>query len=161
MSAVGRKTRDRRFVTEHRGGPLSAERHRMLMEWARGCAGHVLRLYGDRIDPRITDALDVAKAWEAGAASIGDARKASLGAIAAAHEAPHPAAVAVARAVGHAVATAHMADHSLGAADYALKAVKAAGRYIEVERRWQERRLPDPIRALALSARKRKPAIGK
>jgi hypothetical protein len=32
--------------------------------------------------------------------------------------------VALARAVGHAVATAHMADHSLRAADYALKAIK-------------------------------------
>ena len=34
------------------------------------------------------------------------------------------AEIAVARAIGHTVATAHMADHSLGAALYALKAVK-------------------------------------
>jgi hypothetical protein len=152
--------RDRGFIAAHRGGPLSAERHRMLMGWARGCAGHVLRLYGEKMDPRLMDTLDVAKAWEAGAASVGDARNASLGAIAAAREAPHPAAVAVARAIGHAAATAHMADHSLGAADYALKAVRAAGGSIAAERRWQERRLPDAIRELVLCARKTRPAIG-
>ena len=32
-----------------------------------------------------------------------------------------------ARAIGHAVATAHVADHSIDAADHALKAVKALG----------------------------------
>jgi hypothetical protein len=42
-------------------------------------------------------------------------------------------AIAVARSVGHAVATAHIADHSLGAAWYALKAVKSAGKSIGEE----------------------------
>jgi len=81
----------------------------------------------------------VAKEWEKGNASVDDARNASLDAIAVANESSNPTSIAVARSVGHAVATAHMADHSLGAALYALKAVKNAGKSIDAERRWQNR----------------------
>jgi hypothetical protein len=45
-----------------------------------------------------------------------------------------------------------MADHSLGAALYALKAVKAAGGLIDAERRWQNEQLPVNVRTLVLSA---------
>ena len=61
-------------------------------------------------------------------------------------------ATAVARAVGQAVATAHMADHSLGAALYALKAPTAADQSSELEGRWQLERLPVEIRELVVSA---------
>jgi len=61
--------------------------------------------------------------------------------------------IAVSRAVGHAVATAHMADHSLAAASYALKAVKSAGKSISEERKWQDEQLPIEIKELFLSAR--------
>jgi hypothetical protein len=147
--------RDKRFVAEHRGGPLKREQHRQLIEWACACAGHVLRLLGEKIDERLINALDVAKEWKLGNASAGDARKASTDAHAAARESSSdPVAVAVARSVGHAVATAHMADHSLGAAWYALKAVKNAGRSEDSEREWQYEQLPLEIRELVLSARK-------
>jgi hypothetical protein len=46
-----------------------------------------------------------------------------------------------------------MADHSLGAAWYALKAVKAAGGSVDAEREWQDASLPPGIRDLVLSAR--------
>lgn len=62
----------------------------------------------------------------------------------------------MARSVGHAVATAHMADHSLGAAWYALKAVKNAGKSIDAERKWQYEQLPSEIKKLVLTARKAK-----
>lgn len=145
-----------RFVAGHRGGPLSPVEHRLLMSWASECAGHVLQLYGATIDERLREALRVAADWARGKASVGEARAASVNAIAAAREASTPSAIAVARSVGHAVATAHMADHSLGAALYALKAVKSAGRSPETERRWQDDRLPSAIKDLVLSARKRK-----
>ena len=148
--------RDRRFVAEHRGGPLKKEQHRLLMKWACDCAKHVLPLFGKKTDERLITALNVAKKWRQGKASVGDARKASLGAIAAANEATDPAAIAVARALGHAVATAHMADHSLGPAWYALKAVKSAGKSIEAERKWQDKHLPPGIRELVLSAREKR-----
>ena len=146
--------RDKRFVAEHRGGPLKKEQHHQLMEWACACAEHILPLYGEKTDERLIHALRVAKEWKQGKASVGDARKASLGAIAVANENTNPTAIAVARAVGHAVATAHMADHSLGPAWYALKAVKNAGLSIEAERKWQDEQLPAEIEELVLSARK-------
>ena len=148
--------RDKRFIAEHRGGPLAREHHHQLLQWACDCSRHVLPLFGGKIDKRLTVAMDIAKKWKLGNASVGDARKASLGAIAAADESSDPAAIAVARSVGHAVATAHMADHSLGAAWYALRAVKSAGRSVEAERRWQDEQLPPGIRELVLTARKSK-----
>jgi hypothetical protein len=147
------QVRDKRFIAEHRGGPLPRECHYQLMQWARDCSRHVLPLCGEAVDRRLRAALDIAMEWTRGNASVGEARKASLGAIAAANESPDRTAVAVARSVGHAAATAHMADHSLGAAWYALKAVKSAGRPVEAERRWQDRHLPRGIRELVLSAR--------
>ncbi|MGD6852888.1 MAG: putative immunity protein [Candidatus Bathyarchaeia archaeon] len=144
--------RDKRFVAEHRGGPLTKTQHRQLMKWAIQCAEHVLALIGEKVDLRLESALKVARAWEQGDASVGDARNAAVAAHAVARESSNPATVAVARAVGHAVATAHMADHSLGPALYALKAVKAAGGSVEAEREWQTAHLPPDVRALVLSA---------
>ena len=60
--------------------------------------------------------------------------KASLGAHAVARESFNPISIAVARSIGQAIATAHMADHSLGAAFYALKAVKHASKSTDEER---------------------------
>ena len=146
--------RDKRFVAEHRGGPLAKEQHYQLMQWACDCAEHVLPLFGEPIDERLKNALHVAKKWEQGTASVGDARSASLGAHAVARESSNPTAIAVARSIGQAVATAHMADHPLGAAWYALKAVKHAGKSTEAERTWQDEQLPAEIKELVLTARR-------
>ena len=61
--------------------------------------------------------------------------KASLASHAAARQAKGKAAIAAARAAGQAVATAHAADHSMGALLYALKALEASGRPSEPELR--------------------------
>jgi Imm-5 like putative immunity protein len=98
----------------------------------------------------------VAKEWKQGNASVGDARKASLGAIAVANGSSKLNEIAVARSVGHAVATAHMADHSICAAWYALKALKYAGKSIYAERKWQDEQLPLEIKELVLTVRKNK-----
>jgi hypothetical protein len=146
--------RDKRFIAEHRGGPLKMEQHYQLIQWACDCAEHVLPLFGKQIDERLINALNVAQAWRQGKASVGDARKASVDAHAVARESSNPTAIAVARSVGHAVATAHMADHSLGAAWYALKALKNAGKSIDAERKWQDEQLPSEIIELVLTVRK-------
>ncbi len=148
--------RDKRFVAKHRGGTLKKEQHRQLMQWGCVCAENVLFLYGEEIDIRLKIALAVAKEWIKGNASVGDAREASLGAHRVARESSNPTSIAVARSVGHAVATAHMADHSLRAALYALKAVKSAGKSIDVERNWQNEQLPVEIMDLVLTARTEK-----
>jgi hypothetical protein len=151
--AQGQIVRDRRFVAEHRGGPLKKKRHRQLMAWACACSENVLPLLGKEPDQRLMNALRVAKEWEKGNASVGEARNASLDAIAVAKGCSNPVSIAVARSVGHAVATAHMADHSLGAALYALKAVKSAGKPVDAERKWQNKRLPREIAGIVLAAR--------
>lgn len=148
--------RDKRFIAEHRGGSLKKEQHQQLMQWGCNCAEYVLHLIGKKIDKRLMDALTVAKEWIKGNASVGDARNASLAAHSVAREVSNPISIAVARSVGHAVATAHMADHSLGAALYALKAVKSAGKSIEVEKNWQNDQLPAQIKDFVINARKEK-----
>jgi hypothetical protein len=129
------------------------EQHHELIRWVSDCATHVLPLFGDCIDERLTNALSVAREWELGNATVGEARKASLGAIAVANEVTDPTAIAVARCVGHAVATAHMADHSLRAAEYALKAIKESGKSVEIERSWQDGQLSKEIGKIVLSTR--------
>ena len=146
--------RDKRFIAEHRGGPLKKEQHYQLIQWACDCSEHVLHLFGEKIDDRLKNALHVAKEWKQGNVSVGDARKASVDAHMVARESSNLTAIAVARSVGHTVATAHMADHSLGAAWYALKAVKNAGQSIDAERKWQDEQLPSEIKELVLTARK-------
>ncbi|KAA0994216.1 hypothetical protein FXO21_25845 [Dyadobacter sp. UC 10] len=133
--------RDKRFVAVHRGGILTKEHHRHLMWWARECCQHVLPLMKSPIDDRLIHALQVAQNWEEGIVGTGVAMKASLGAHAVARELSDPTSIAIARAIGQTVATAHMADHSLGGAIYGLLAVQRAGRSVADERDWQGQRL--------------------
>lgn len=151
--------RDKRFVAVHRGGLLTKDNHHKLIRWARECSEHILPIFNGNIDQRLVHALHVAKEWENGNATTGEAMKAAVGAHAAARAASDPTSIAVARSVGHTVATAHMADHSLGAALYALKALKQAGKPIDVEREWQKKQLqqlPSEIVELVLSTMKKK-----
>jgi hypothetical protein len=150
--------RDPRFVTVRRGGTLEDLQHRLLAAWAADCAEHVLEYfclqYSD--DDRPRRAIEQARAWSRGEISMKQARESAC----AAHDAARAvtgAASEAARAAGHAVATAHMADHELGAAAYAIRAVRAAspaerrdeaGR---IECQWQREQLPEAIRALVLS----------
>lgn len=151
--------RDPRFVALHRGGLLDDATHRLLAAWAADCAEHVLPLFTDAYpdDDRPARAIEVARAWSRGEASVGEAREAAYAAHAAARSATDVPAREVARASGHAVATAHMADHELGGAAYAIKAVRAASLPSEAqaagerECRWQREMLPDAIRELVLS----------
>jgi len=145
--------RDKRFIAEHRGGLLNKDHHRLLMIWACLCAEHVLPLFSETLDERLTNALLIAKEWANGNTNVGEAMKASVDAHAVARKSNNPTSIAVARSVGQAVATAHMADHSLGAAIYALKAIRNAGKSIDAERKWQNEQLPSEIREIVLTAR--------
>jgi hypothetical protein len=133
--------RDKRFITESRGGSLTKNNHHKLINWARKCSEHVLSLIDEDIDNRLLYALHIAEEWENGNVKTGEAMKASLKAHAVARESSNPVIVAVARSVGHAVATAHMADHSPGGALYALKSVRLAGKSVSLEWEWQTRKL--------------------
>jgi hypothetical protein len=148
--------RDKRFIAEHRGGPLKKEQHRQLIKWAYECAEHLLPLLKDKIDERLINAIKVAKEWEKGKVKTGIAMKASRDAHAAARDYSDQTSIAVARAIGHAVATAHMADHSLGPILYGLKAIKNAGKSVEKEREWQINKIPTEVKELVLSALSKK-----
>jgi hypothetical protein len=156
--------RDPRFVAVHRGGLLDPATHRLLASWAADCAEHVLPLFSAQHpdDDRPRAAIETARAWSRGEAPVADARAASAAAHAAARDASDAAARDVARAAGHAVATAHMADHELGAAAYAIKAVRLAApgpdavSAGEQECRWQRDQLPEGIRDLVLSDEERR-----
>lgn len=149
--------RNKKFVAEHRGGDLTLENHRGLMNWAIACAKHALELFSDRnIDIRLFQALDIAREWERGNVGTGAAMEAAWAAHAAARETADPVLKTISRAIGQAVSTAHMADHSLGASLYALKAVSQSGKSVQEEIGWQDKmliRLPPQIIDLILETR--------
>ena len=160
------KERDPRLITIRRGGTLSDEHHRLLADWALGCAEHVLHLFEEQRpeDRRPREALEIGRAWIRGELRMTDAHNAAFQANAAARGMPDPAKFA-ALAAGQAVAVAHVAAHDLGAAAYAIRAAGAsvpaedAARARAAEREWQRERLPAAVRALVLDDQRRRSAI--
>lgn len=149
--------RDPRLVTVRRGGTLSDPHHRLLALWAAACAEHVLHLFesAQPSDPRPRQAIEQVRAWTRGEIRMSDSRAAGGHAMAAARVLSGAARHA-AFAAGQAAVVAHVAAHELGAAAYAIKAVRAAAPAGEAESagrhecRWQREQLPEPIRALVL-----------
>jgi len=157
------KNRDPRFITVRRGGTLLDTDHKLLALWAADCAEHVLHHF-EAVRPkddRPRRLIDMARAWARGEVTVAVAHKAAFVANAAAREVTGAAKLA-ALAAGQAVAVAHVAAHELGAAAYAIRAVReAAGedRAEEAGRRecaWQRSKLPRRIRALVLDDQKRR-----
>ena len=150
-------SRDPRLVTVRRGGTLQDADHRLLAVWAADCAQHVLHLFEQTqpSDDRPRRAIEQARAWARGETTMTQARTAAFVAHAAAREV-FGAAREAARAAAHAVAVAHMADHELGAAAYAIRAARAATPDDEreeagrLEYQWQRAQLPSEIRELVL-----------
>ena len=151
------KVRDPRFITVRRGGILTDSDHHLLALWAASCAEHVLHLFESvqPEDPRPREAIEHARAWVRGEVTMMQARAAGGHAMGAARDL-RGAARHAAYAAGQAAVVAHVAAHELGAAAYAIKAVRAgapdgdsdaAGRG---ECRWQREQLPDAIRELVL-----------
>lgn len=151
------KVRDPRFITLRRGGTLTDPDHQHLALWAATCAEHVLHLFtaARPADPRPRQAIEQARAWASGESTMTQARTAAGHAMAAAREL-HGAARHAAFAAGQAAAVAHVAAHELGAAAYAIKAVRAAAVESEqdqagrLECQWQRAQLPAAIRDLVL-----------
>jgi Imm-5 like putative immunity protein len=151
------KIRDPRFITVRRGGTLLDDDHHLLAIWAADCAEHVLRLFEEvrPMDDRPRRAIDLGRAWARGEVTWAVARTAAGHANAAARDL-RGAARHAAYAAGQAAAVGHVAAHELGAAAYAIRAVKAAVADDEreaagrLECQWQRARLPLPIRELVL-----------
>jgi hypothetical protein len=130
------KVRDSRFVTIRRGGSLTDSDHHLLALWAASCAEH-------------------ARAWVRGEVTMTQARTAGGHAMGAAADL-RGAARHAAYAAGQAGVVAHVAAHELGAAAYAIKAVRAAAPQGDgeaagrLECQWQRDQLPAAIRELVL-----------
>lgn len=154
--------RDPRLVTIRRGGTLTDEDHRRLALWAALCAEHVLHLFEAEApgDPRPREAIDGARAWAGGRLTMMEARARgghAMGAARPLRGGPRFAAYAA----GQAACVGHVPEHDLGAAAYAIKAVRAAesasaGRR---ERDWQRDQLDERIRTLVLEDQARRNAI--
>jgi len=152
-----RGNRNPNLVTVRRGGTLKDSDHRLLAVWAATCALHVLYLFErDRPnDDRPRRAIEQAFAWAREEIGMTEARRAACAAHAAARDVSGAAREA-ARAAGHAVAVAHMADHELGAAAYAIRAVRADAERNDPddvsrsECLWQHAQLPEEIRDIVL-----------
>jgi hypothetical protein len=151
------KNRDPRLITLRRGGTLTDSDHQLLALWAAACAEHVLQLFEAEqpADPRPRQAIEQIRAWARGEVRMSQARAAGGHAMAAAREL-RGAARQAAYAAGQAAVVAHVAAHELGAAAYAIQAVRAAAapgageQAGRLECQWQRGQLPEAIRALVL-----------
>jgi hypothetical protein len=158
------KIRDPRLVTIRRGGSLTDADHRHLALWAALCADHVLHLFEDEqaSDPRPRDAIGAAHRWARGDMNTMDARARGGHAMGAARPLQGAARYA-AYSAGQAACVGHVAEHDLGAAGYAIRAVRAAspdnpnaGR---IERDWQRGQLDGQVRALVVEDQARRNPI--
>lgn len=136
---------------------MTDEMHHMLALWAAVCAEHVLPHFEQQqpFDERPRFAIETLRAWVRGEVSMTESRTAAGHAMAAARPLLGAARFA-AYSAGQAAAVAHVAAHDLGAAAYAIKAVRASCPAYQAilagssERDWQRLHLPKEIRALVL-----------
>lgn len=122
-----------------------------LAIWAKACAERVLPYYKDSFpqDPRPQQALDTLQDWiNTGRFSMKIIRVAALAAHAAAREVGEDSpARSAARSAGQAVSTAHVKEHALAAANYALQAIFRANiakdpeKAVQMERVFQHQHL--------------------
>ncbi len=159
-------TRDPRLVMVGRGGHLTDADHRALALWSADCAEHVLSSF-EQVRPdddRPRRAIEAARAWARGELRMMAARASgghAMGAARPLRGAPRFAAYAA----GQAACVAHVPEHDLGAAAYAIKAARAAapaGRDREAgraERDWQRSRLPQHLEDLVLEDQRRRNGI--
>ena len=151
------RDRDPRLVTIRRGGTLEDADHHRLAIWAADCAAHVLHLFERErpTDDRPRRAIELVRAWARGDVPMTQSRTAAGHAQAAARDL-RGAARHAAFAAGQAAAVPHVAAHELGAAAYAIKAVRVAASAAgsdeagRRERQWQRDHLPVSIRELVL-----------
>lgn len=155
--------RDPRLICVRRGGTLSDTDHRLLAVWAATCAEHVLPLFeeSNSEDTRPRDAIEAARMWARGQAKMMDTR--AIGGHAMGTARPlRGAARFAAYAAGQAACVAHVPEHDLGAAAYAIKAVQAAaprGKEKvagQAERDWQRQHIPGSLYDLVLEDQARR-----
>lgn len=155
------RKRDPRFITVLRGGTLQDTDHHLLAIWAADCAQHVLHLFEEMQpnDERPRRAIEAARAWAQGKITVAQSKAAGGHAMAAARNLSGASRYA-AYSAGQAGVVAHVAAHELGAAAYAIKAVREAAldghieEFGRIECKWQRAQPPSNIRGLVLDDQK-------
>jgi hypothetical protein len=143
-------------VLEHRGGTLKKEQQKQLMKWAIDCVNHLLPLLNNNVNDKIKNAINIGNSWIAENAKTGEAIKAAREILGYVRTLDSELEIAITRAVGHAVAAAHMADHSMGTVKYCLNAIKIVGGSVEKEVEWQIGAVPNELKGLVLEELKNK-----
>ena len=138
--------RDIRFKAERLGGLLKFEEHILLMNWAIQCVEHICPLLQIEISNQINHSLAVAKRWTLGNASVKDARNVAIAMNELAKITTNLAEKYAIKAAGHAVATAHMADHAVVASKYTLKSFYVIHQSTKAEIDWQVEHLPKEMK---------------
>lgn len=145
--------RDPRLITVRRGGTLTDADHQTLALWAASCAVRVLPYFvaAQPSDDRPAAAIEAARTWARGELPMMAARAIGGHAMGAARPLRGAARFA-AYAAGQAACVAHVPEHDLGAAAYAIKAVRTAEgeRAGRAERDWQREQLPHPLRDIVV-----------
>lgn len=160
------KIKEPGLVTVRRGGTLSVEYHRFLAGWAALCAGHVLWIFEKYCenDDRARIAVSKTNAWAHGEIRTTESKIAAYHANEAGRNAPKPAKYA-AYSAGQAAVVAHVPEHGLGAAAYAIRSIMEesdVANRIEKAREewiWQRSNLPAQIRDLVIEDPKRRNAL--
>ena len=152
------------MVTTRRGGTLTDEDHQLIALWAATCAERVLPLFEHERpdDRRPREAIEAARRWARGEVPMMQARAVGGHAMGAARPLTGAARFA-AYAAGQAACVGHVAEHDLGAAAYAIKAIRAAEPHdpgaARAERDWQRDQLPPQVRQLVLDDQARRDEI--
>ncbi len=141
---------------------LSEADRRLLAGWAADCAGHVLGLFEAAApgDDRPRRLVERARAYARGELGTADEIRRRLAGGVGSGEVRDPAAAAAARSAGQAVAVSHMGAHALGAAAWAVEAVRLSRPdrpgAVEEELTWQLAAASEPVREVL----RRLPAVG-
>jgi len=138
----------------------------LLAQWAATCAERVLPLFEHAIadDARPRQAINAARSWARGELPMMRTRALGGHAMGAARSLRDAARFA-AYAAGQAACVAHVPEHDLGAAAYAIKAAQAAAPPAESEHvrqlecAWQRAQLPPGVRDLVLEDQHRRNEI--
>ncbi len=161
------RVRDPRLVTIRRGGSLTDDDHRALARWSAECAEHVLHLFEQArsADARPREAITAVRSWATGSLSTMDCRARGGHAMGAARDLTGAARFA-AYSAGQAACVAHVPEHDLGAAAYAIKAAVAAAGPADdpaevrrTERDWQLEQVPARLRKLVSDDQARRSSI--
>lgn len=132
---------------------LSEADRRLVAAWAADCVEHVLYLFEAEApkDDRLRALIARTRAFARGELNTADEIRRRFTGGVSAGEVQSPAAKAVARAAGQAVAICHLGAHALSAAACAIKAIGLASpnqpKIVEDEIRWQLKHMSPEVRA--------------